>query len=274
VCLPGFGIQPPGTACTPCAYGFFHQGGATVCTSCPTTTFYGPVDNATAAFTSDGITVFTGARSPDTCVPRVSQLSPEAGQAYYAPGAAVASLFTTSSAASISACLATCNAALAQGRACMAQYTATGACSVSNLTLAVMDTASGTQLAIKLPPSALSAASSVKAKTLASGFYAYIDATSTKALWEASGTNATGSGFARTASYTPNASRVQCEQACDASNVCWGFLYDAAARACMLRGGVDALNGRAAFALPAPATTIPAWNNTVTANMALESLRW
>ena len=47
--------------------------------------------------------------------------------------------------------------------------------------------------------------------------------------------------------------RAECAKKCDASNVCWGFLFDAAAGKCLFRGGVDALRTRSFFALPAAA---------------------
>lgn len=67
MCLAGYGQQPAGSACTPCAYGTFHAGGSTTCTACDDTTFYSPVDGKGAPFISNGMTLFTGAKGADSC---------------------------------------------------------------------------------------------------------------------------------------------------------------------------------------------------------------
>lgn len=255
MCLAGFGIQGNGTTCTPCAYGTFQAGGGTTCSACPATTFYAPVDGAGPAFTTTGVTLYTGSNGQDACVPKQSQLSQEAGQAYFAPGAAVEPLFTTAAAADLATCLAQCSAS--SGQACMAQYDVVAkACKTLALPLAASDATNGTQLLYKLPPSVLGSASSITvgAKTLSSGFYAHTDVTLNAATWESAGTNL--GTDARTfvkgaAQWATGVTRDVCSKACDASNVCWGFLYNPAGTgSCLYRGGVDALATRAVFTVP------------------------
>lgn len=267
-------MQGGATTCTACAYNTFHPGGSTTCSSCPSTTFYAPVDGAGAAFTSSGMTLYTGSVGQEACVPKQSQLSPEAGQAYFAPDAAAAALFTTTSNVSdLDACITL--TAATKGQAVMAQYSvAAKTCQTVALPLAAADAASGTQMLYKLPPSAIGSASSVQAKMMASGHYAHVDVTANAATWATAGTNlgTDARTFSRgAAAWDMGASnsgttRAECRKKCDASNVCWGFLFNTAnGGSCLYRGGVDALATRAFFALPDAADVTPA---------ALATLKW
>jgi hypothetical protein len=215
------------------------------------------VDGGTGGpWTSASTTLLEGASGPDACVPVQSQLSPESGQAYFPPATsspAVQGLLTASAASSLGACLGACP----PGGCCWAQWDAQAkTCRVATLAAASPGATSGKQLMYKLPPSVLGSASSVAAKTLASGYYAVgaIPAAS-EAAWQAVGSNLVPTD-ARTFAAggpvwtAPAVGPRACQEVCDLSNVCWGFVHDAATGACLFRGGVDSLATRAFFVLP------------------------
>lgn len=97
----------------------------------------------------------------DWCVPMQSQLSPEAGQAYFTPEFAedgTINTFFNTTADSLEECLGMCE----PDRCCLVQYDA-AAKTCQEVTLAAADVLDpGPQLFYKLPPSTMSAASSVK----------------------------------------------------------------------------------------------------------------
>ena len=146
----------------------------------------------------------------------------------------------------------------------------------------------GTKLKYKLPPSTLTAASSVQstgdtstlttdaaivapdsavpgadddaprvqAKTTASGFYARLAISANKLpAWQKAGVPL-DPGRAQTfkwgapPEWDQGKSEAECQRKCDDSVVCWGFLYDTATQACMYKGGEDSLNTRAFFVMP------------------------
>ena len=264
--MPGYGkTTPTATICSPCPYGSFQPGGLAQCQSCPQANFYTPVDGAGTTWTSNGTSLFDGAIGAEACVPWQSQLSPEAGQAYFSPdNAPVLNLTKVYSAASLDVCFTACPSNMC----CMAQWDATrNTCRVAELSPIAFNanTTTGMQLLYKLPPSALGSASSIKtdptehqqvsAKTIASGYYATCSIpASTAAVWQTAGSNL--GADARTFSTavalwdTTSGSRAKCQARCDQSNVCWGIIYDAATKACLYRGGVDALTTRSFFVLP------------------------
>jgi hypothetical protein len=234
------------------------------------TPFYAPVDGAGPAFTTSGMTLYTGSNGEDACVPKQSQLSAEAGQAYFASDAPAATLFTTEvNVDTLASCLVLC--AAKTGEACMAQYDVIAkTCKTVALPLAAADATTGTQLLYKLPPSVLGSASSVVgAKTLASGFYAHTEVTANATAWATAGTNL--GTDARTfvkgaATWATGVTRDACSKKCDASNVCWGYLYNPAGTgSCLYRGGVDALASRAVFTVPDAAAVTPS---------GLAALKW
>lgn len=250
VCLAGYGIQAGSTQCTLCPYGTYQPGGSTTCQACPQTSFYSPVDGNGTTWISDGTTTYPGSFGEETCVPKQSQLSPEAGQAYFSPSVA-SSLLSTASQPSLDACLSSCPA----NSCCMAQYDAAGeACGTVTLTPAASDANSGMQLVYKLPPSTLGSASSVtKAKMMSSGYYAHCTIPATdSATWQDAGSALSSDArtFVQGSPTWTTASSAECKKACDNSNVCFGFLFDAAAGKCMYRGGVDSLKTRSFFVLP------------------------
>lgn len=271
VCIAGFGKATlNATQCTPCPYGSWQPGGLAQCQSCVQAPFYTPVDGAGGAsttWTSNSTTLFNGAYGPEACVPWQSQLSPEAGQAYFsADNTAMLSLLTNSTANSLGACFWTCP----NNTCCFAQYDVTSRiCRIATLAPAAFEAnvTTGLQLLYKLPPSALGSASSVtrdpnspeaptvSAKTIASGYYATctVPAT-TAATWQTAGSNlgADARTFATVAALwdTTSGSKTECQRRCDQSNTCWGFIYNVTTRACLYRGGVDALATRSFFVLP------------------------
>lgn len=270
VCVAGFGKPDNSSStCLQCDYGTYQPGGLVSCQACPQTSFYTPVDGAGTTLVSDGTTTFRGAIGAESCVPMRSQLSPEAGQAFFTPDAAVNTLLVNSTAADLGACLAACPA----NSCCLAQYDVTGqVCKVGALEPAAGN-AAGLRLQYKLPPSTLGSASSitqagaqqqqqelsgagaVRAKTMASGIYAHCSVPAAAAdAWKSAGTNL--GVDARTFSSAPAvqtwdvSSEADCRSKCDASNVCWGFFYDSATSSCLYRGGVDAIKTRSFFVLP------------------------
>jgi hypothetical protein len=84
VCIAGFGKATPNSAfCSMCSPGRYQSGGLTACIPCSNATFYPPVDGAGEHWASPGLTTFPGAVGPEFCVTKETQLSPEAGQAYF-----------------------------------------------------------------------------------------------------------------------------------------------------------------------------------------------
>jgi hypothetical protein len=149
---------------------------------------------------------------------------------------------------------------------------------------------SGTKLMYKLPPSTLTSASSlhnepltptvestaalvnpaepvqqqqqqppaaaVRAKMMASGYYARCALSPDRVpFWYHAGVpldpaSAQTFRWGSVPEWDAGKTEAQCQQKCDDSVVCWGFLYDADARACMYKGGEDALRSRAFFVMP------------------------
>jgi hypothetical protein len=258
VCSAGYGIKAGETLCTLCPYGTFQPGTGVTCQLCPKSKFYTPVDGLGFTYESDGTTTYPGAFGEEACVPKYSQLSPEAGQAYLAP-AAVSSLLTSTSATDLTTCIASCTAT----KLCLAQYdVATTTCSKTALTPVASD-AAGTHLVYKLPPSTLGSASSVTepeagkvaGKMMSSGYYAHGDIAGV-AAWNTAGSHldATARTFSTVQVDAPAAGVRDCKKLCDNSNVCWGFVWNASAKTCNFRGGVDALKTRAFFGLPTDAS--------------------
>lgn len=279
MCLAGYGkVTPTDATCAICDWGSFQPGGQTTCQQCPTTAFYAPVDGVGGTWVSNGTSVFKGAFGSEACVPVHSQLSPEAGQAYFSEESPLRSLLTVTQQQTLTTCLSSCPA----GGCCLAQFEgSSGTCRKAVLTPAAASATSGKQLMYKLPPSTLTAASSVdaaqkqqkkksqvvSAKMMSSGFYAICDIpAAAAATWQVGAGFNLGPDartFAKSAAWdTTSTSRAACQQICDASNVCWGFIYDVATKACLYRGGVDALSTRSFFVLPSPTS------------VNLESLGW
>jgi hypothetical protein len=256
VCVAGYGLAAPSyTLCTLCDYGTYQPGGLTQCQACPNTLFYAPIAGGGPAWTSQGTTLFKGAMGVEACVPVQSQLSPEAGQAYFSPASAMQLVLRNSTATTLAACLAACGS---EG-CCLAQWEAAAqTCQTVSLRVSSAG-AGGYQLQYKLPPSTLVAASSVdktNAKMMASGYYAYCTvAEGNLAAWETAGVTLTTD--ARTFSSDPLPvwdlsldGGASCRRNCDNSNVCWGFIYNSDTEICLYKGGVDALNYRSFFVLP------------------------
>lgn len=264
VCIPGFGKATPNAPfCSICPPGQYQPGGLTTCQPCANATFYPPVDGSGDRWTSTGLTTFPGAVGPEFCVTKESQLSPEAGQAYFdkSPESPLVQqqMLTNSSRASLGACMASCPA----DSCCLAEYnTASKVCLTA--AFAPVGTGSGDiqKLYYKLAPSAMGSASSVegeeaKAKMISSGMYARCSATSE--LWMTLGTPLTVD--ARTF-VSPDqmwdhvhyvSSEDDCKKKCDASNVCWGFImqsYGLYNKQCLYKGGEDALSTRSFFVVP------------------------
>jgi hypothetical protein len=255
VCAAGYGIKAGETLCTLCPYGTFQPGTDTVCQACPAAKFYTPVVGLTQTYESASTTTYPGAFGVESCVPKYSQLSPEAGQAYLPPSA-VASIFTNTSAANISACIATCDAT----QLCFVQYDVDAQqCWQGALAPAASDGQTN-QLVYKLPPATLGSASSVQqtpqvaAKMMASGYYAHGVITD---AWMTAGSNIdnTARSFVRDPVWTADGTTLAaCKKMCDNSNVCWGFVWKPSTKACNFRGGVDALKTNAFFGLPTAAS--------------------
>jgi len=237
-----------------CPPGTYQPGGMVSCQACPNATFYAPVDGSGETWTSSGTTTFPGATGTESCVPKESQLSPEAGQAYFSSAAAVQTLLTSSSRATLALCLASCPS----DACCIAQYDAASkVCKTATLAPVGADSP-GYKLMYKLPPSTIGSASSlkpaeVKAKMMSSGIYARAAIPDNlRATWLLVGTNlgrdARTFSSAQQATLWQAGTESSCKAACDNSNVCWGFIFDGSQ--CLFRGGEDALNTRAFFVLP------------------------
>jgi len=192
VCVAGYGKAAGSDVCTLCPYGTYQPGGLTECQACPQTPFYSPVDGNGTTYVSSGTTTYPGSFGIEACVPQQSQLSPEAGQAYFSPDASsLQSLLTSSTQNSLGDCVATCPA----GSCCMAQYDVTGkTCKTISLDPQASDASTNMQVVYKLPPSTLGSASSVKqatrAKMISSGYYAHCSIPSSDvAKWQTAGSD-------------------------------------------------------------------------------------
>lgn len=266
VCIAGHGKANPTGPCAPCPYGTFQPGGLTTCQACPNSDFYTPVDGNGNVFSSAGTTAYTSSFGAEACFPIKSQLSPEAGQAYIAPDSASYTLYTVADATTLADCVAQCG----DNQCCMAQWdAAANNCRTAKLNAASSEATTGRQIVYKLPPSTLGSASSVgeaaadvKGKMMSSGYYAHCtvpDNTAVAAKWAVAGSNldATARTFA-TAAVEHIATHAECKKLCDNSNVCWGFVFEAAAAGspgkCSFRGGVDALKTRSFFSVPTAVT--------------------
>lgn len=222
------------------------------CEACPTTSFYTPVNAGSSPnYVSSGTTLYLGSHTQEACVPQQSQMSPEAGQAFFSSATTVS--LSTPAAATISTCLAACPASTC----CLAQLDTTG-CKLATLTPGA-SSAGGSQFVYKLPPSSLGSAASVRGKMLSSGFYAHCTLTTTNDVdaWFTVGSNLTAD--ARTfnsrstaAAWHTAASKAECKKRCDDSNVCIGFIVSVSSSSlqCSYRGGIDTLGSSAFFALP------------------------
>jgi hypothetical protein len=238
------------------------------------------VDNAGDVWTSTGITTFLGATGQDFCVPKETQLSPEAGQAYFnSTSPAVQDLLTEKTANTLSDCIGTCEATAC----CLAQYnTVTKKCKRATLTPVAAD-AAGWKLLYKLPPSTLGSASSVKqnvtsvsavvrVKMMSSGIYARAAIPGEKqSNWLAVGTNLdpTARTFSTAAqgSLWRSGSEQDCKTLCDNSNVCWGFVFNGTS--CLFRGGEDALKTRSFFVLPTGDLSAFKWQGATALDFAV-----
>lgn len=180
MCIAGYGIQDGSssvTSCAPCTCGYYSTGQGTSCTACPSTAFNHFVGER---YVSVGITFFTNATGPETCVPRYSQLPRPAGDrlalndAVFSPVAA--------GSGSVAACVESCP----DNKCCIVQFEAgsNGAPNVCKHALlaptgAVADNPIIPRLYYKLPPSMLIAAASIntsaQAKTQYSSIYMKCD---------------------------------------------------------------------------------------------------
>lgn len=204
MCAPGNGIQTAGGNCTACSLGSYQPGGGTTCLACQSSTFYPPVGGLnppawSVVISSNGTTLYTGSFTEASCVPTQTQMSPEAGQAFWnaslaaslasTPGNAGAGKFaivkTSSHAACINACQNTTllsafnvpNANNFPGRLCLTQYDGAN-CSIAAMIPLQSGASTIDRLYYKLPPATLGSASklhnnkAVKASMMSSGFYA------------------------------------------------------------------------------------------------------
>lgn len=262
--MAGYGRQGGSNVCTPCTYGTHQPGGLTECSACPTVPFYAPVDGSGTTWVSNSTTLFTAAYGAEACVPQQSQLSPEAGQAFFAQESPMQSLLTSTQQPDLAACLASCPAS----SCCMAQYEVTNAtCRTAALMPAQADTPiTSLLLRYKLPPSAMGAAASVPdssggeqkrvaAKTISSGYYASCVLPDDSAVtWaEGAGSNLGADAFTFVTGdpvWDSGTTQAACQARCDDSNVCWGYVWEGQSESCLYRGGVDALATRSFFVLP------------------------
>lgn len=292
ICIPGWGQPSTGSACAPCPYGSFQPGGNPTCDVCPDTTFYSPVDGQGATVTVGGTTLYTGSKTVEACVPKQSQMAPEAGQAYFTTRTNV-TIAPPVTAANLTTCLATCDTV--PNTCCLAQFSA-GTCRRATMTPEAASIAAP-QYVFKLPPSGLAASvasvadaapaavtdgasivtdgapsvtseePAVKAKTLASGYYAHCAIPIVGGVADIDSWLTVGSPLQANAQvfrpltapaiWDEVTNTAQCKQKCDDSNICIGFITQVIATKlqCSYRGGVDTPGSRAFFALPAPSAT-------------------
>jgi hypothetical protein len=249
--------------------------------------------------TVGGTTLYTGSKTAEACVPKKSQMSPEAGQAFFSARTA-ASLVTSPEAGTLDTCLATCDNV---NTCCLVQFSG-GSCRRATLTPQAAS-AAAPQYVFKLPPSGLAASvasvaaadsaaapgvtngaallidsdtqsvtnevppsvtseePAVKAKSLASGYYAHCAIPSNAIddwLTVGSPLQANAQVFrplTAPAIWDEVTTLAQCKQKCDNSNICIGFItrVDSSKLQCSYRGGVDTPGSRAFFALPASSVT-------------------
>jgi hypothetical protein len=237
-----------------------------------------PVSGSGATFTSAGTTTYQGAFGEEVCVPKTSQMSQEAGQAFVALGTVSPFSFTT--ATNLANCIANCNPP--DTMLCLAQWNTTaGTCATATLQPIASNNTASAQLVYKLPPSTIGSASSVSnktadapadgsdpvmAKTMPSGYYAHgqIQA-GALSQWSVVGSNLTSDArtFSRDQQLTggvntPNTLAL-CKRACDNSNVCIGFIWQhvsGGTGTCNFRGGIDATNSVAFFDMPINASDV------------------
>jgi hypothetical protein len=144
----------------------------------------------------------------------------------------------------LASCIRTCQ----PDKGCLVQWDA--AAGVCNYAALAYDTSATTavRLAVKLPPSGWNAASSlrgnasdspaVKAKTLASGFYARLAIPAANvSAWMAAGVpldaqRAQTFKWGSTPAWDQVASEEVCSRKCDESVLCFGYFYDTASRSC------------------------------------------
>jgi hypothetical protein len=263
-----------------CPPGQYQPGGLLYCLPCPNATFYAPVDGAGDQWSSVGLTTFLGAVGAESCIPKESQLSPEAGQAYFGKDPEVQALLTNSTKQTLGACLSSCPS----DACCLAQYeVGNRMCRTATLPPVAADAAGYYRLLYKLPPSAMGSASSVKpdaapaggssgevvkGKMISSGIYARCNIPTSVVVdpygnanvepvngWMKVGTALTAD--ARTFSKDTDiwniadyGSEDDCKKKCDDSNVCWGFIFYAKYNYCWYKGGEDALKTRSFFVVP------------------------
>jgi hypothetical protein len=262
VCAAGYGKAVGSTVCTLCPYGTFQPGTDTVCQACPAAKFYTPVVGLTQTYESASTTTYPGAFGEEACVPKYSQLSPEAGQAYLAPSA-LEGLFTNTSAASLADCINSCDAT----QLCWVQYDAEAKQCWKGSLAPVASDANDIQVVYKLPPSTLGSASSLKnatqdakvgAKMMSSGYYAHGGSIPDPMVngWMDAGSHLSADArtFTTEQAWSAGTSINDCKKLCDNSNLCWGFVANPFLSICNFRGGVDALKTNAFFGLPTAAS--------------------
>ncbi len=99
-------------------------------------------------------------------------------------------------------------------------------------------------------------ATSVRAKMMASGFYARLAISDDKVTsWLKAGVpldpqRAQTFKWGAAPEWDLNMTDEACGKKCDDSVICWGFLYDTVAQKCLYRGGEDALKSRSFFVMP------------------------
>jgi hypothetical protein len=110
----------------------------------------------------------------------------------------------------------------------------------------------------------------LRAKSLSSGLYARLALAADKApLWLNAGVpldpaSAQTYKWGSPPQWDAGKSEADCQQKCDNSVVCWGFLYDTTSQACTYKGGEDALMSRAFFVMPDMVTVGSASSSSVT----------
>jgi hypothetical protein len=99
-------------------------------------------------------------------------------------------------------------------------------------------------------------AAAVRAKMMASGYYGRCALSpDSVASWRNAGVPLDPAAAATfrwgsVPEWDAGKTEADCQRKCDNSVVCWGFLYDAEAKQCMYKGGEDALKSRAFFVMP------------------------
>ena len=99
-------------------------------------------------------------------------------------------------------------------------------------------------------------ATRVRAKMMASGFYARLAISADKvSSWLKAGVpldpqRAQTFKWGAPPQWDEGKSEADCSKKCDDSVVCWGFLYNTTTQSCLYRGGEDALKSRSFFVMP------------------------